>query len=215
MACDVLLACAATRSRSRRSDMDEKYSCRDSAQEMTPQRPTRLGVQDQPTREPSTAHPSRTLEPVGGPRRRWLAEGARNLAPQYCRPGGLANANHRIRHDAHNQGARRLEASDAGNQSPRTSREGYLRKKTGPRVGAHAKGNEKETPNPQASEKHQRQEDNRQKHQRPARRATSATGEFRAWPDIPPTGELERVARGHSETRTQLSILSVLGSVAR
>ena len=30
--CDVLLACAATRSRSRRSDMDVKYGCRDSAQ---------------------------------------------------------------------------------------------------------------------------------------------------------------------------------------
>ena len=28
---DVLLACAATRSRSRRSDMDVKYGCRDSA----------------------------------------------------------------------------------------------------------------------------------------------------------------------------------------
>ena len=36
--CDVLLACAATRSWSRRNDREGKYGCRDSAQEMTPQR---------------------------------------------------------------------------------------------------------------------------------------------------------------------------------
>ena len=36
--CDVLLACAATPSRSRRSDKDENYGCRDSAQRVTPQR---------------------------------------------------------------------------------------------------------------------------------------------------------------------------------
>ena len=35
---DVPLACAATRSRRRRNDVDEKDGCRNSAQEMTPQR---------------------------------------------------------------------------------------------------------------------------------------------------------------------------------
>ena len=55
-------------------------------------------------------------------RRRWLAKGVRNLAPQYCRPRGPAIANHLIRHAAHNLGARRLGASEAGSQSPRTSR---------------------------------------------------------------------------------------------
>ena len=95
-------------------------------------------------------------------------------------------------------------------------RGGYLRKKTGPRVGALAHENETTT-NPQASEKHQRQEHCRQKHQRQARRATATSRQKKGLgvrPDIPPTRELECDARGHSEARTQLSILPVLGSVA-
>ena len=57
---------------------------------------------------------SRTSKPVGGPGQRWLAEEVGDLAPQYCRPGLPAMANHMIRHDAQNQKARRLGASDLG-----------------------------------------------------------------------------------------------------
>ena len=65
----ILLACAATRSRSRRSDMEVKCGW------LPRQHRTRLGVQDQRTRTPSTApvtkhkkkDPSRCTEPVGGP----------------------------------------------------------------------------------------------------------------------------------------------------
>ena len=64
---------------------------------------------------------SRCSQPVGGTGKRRLAEEVHDLAPQYCRPGGPAIANHLIRHDAHNQEAHRLVAFDSGNHSPRTS----------------------------------------------------------------------------------------------
>ena len=89
-------------------------------------------------------------------------------------PGGLANANHLSRHDAHNQEARRLVPSVTGNQSPRTSR-GYLRKKKNRSSGRRPRKGKRNNHNPQASEKHQRQGHNRQKHQRPARRATATS----------------------------------------
>ena len=79
---------------------------------------TRLNVQNQPTR---THDPSRCSGPVGGTRKRWLAEEVDGPDPQYCRPGGPAIANHLTRHDAHDHVSRRLDASDAGNQSLRTS----------------------------------------------------------------------------------------------
>ena len=42
------------------------------------------------------------------------------------------------------------------------------------------------------------------------------TGEFREWPDIPPTWELERDARGHLETKPNYPSNSVLhGTIAR
>ena len=124
----------------------------------------------------------------------------RPTRPQYCRPGGTGDRQP-------SEPSRRTRpyvpptrgASVAGSQSPRTSR-GCLRKKTGLWVGA----NKKETPNPQASKKHQRQERNRQKHQ-PSQTSDShqqarpsATRDFKVWPDIPPTRELESDARGRN-----------------
>ena len=54
-------------------------------------------------------------------RKRWLAEEVDGHDLQHCRPRGPAIANHLIRHDAHDHVSRRLDASDAGNQSHRTS----------------------------------------------------------------------------------------------
>ena len=65
--------------------------------------------------------------------------------------------------------------------------------------------NKETTRNPQAREKH------KQPQQAPAPNQTSdshqqaeqsTTEVFREWPDIPPTWELERDARGHREVRT-------------
>ena len=61
---------------------------------------------------------SRCSQPVGGTGKRWLAEGVNSLAPQYCRPGWPAVANHLIRHDAHNQESRRRVAFDERNRVP-------------------------------------------------------------------------------------------------
>ena len=80
----------------------------------------------QNTEEPVTMYgkkdPSRCVGLVGGTGTGWLAEGVHDLAPQYCRPGEPAIANHLIRHEAHNHVSRRLLVSDAGNRSPRTLR---------------------------------------------------------------------------------------------
>ena len=76
------------------------------------------------------------------------------------------------RADAHNQGARRLDASDAMSQNT----EGIpAEKKRSSGRRPRKEKRKKETSNQQASEKHQRQEQNRQKHQRPARRATATS----------------------------------------
>ena len=63
--------------------------------------------------------------------------------------------------------------------------------------------NEPEAPAPnQTSDSHQQAQ-------------PSMTGEFREWPDIPPTWELERDARGHLETKPNYPSNSVLGTIAR
>ena len=75
-------------------------------------------------------------------------------------------------------------------------------RRSGPRVGALETGKET-TRNPQASEKHQQPPEApapSQKSDSHQQAQPSTTGEFRVWPDIPPTWELERDARGHSET---------------
>ena len=107
---------------------------------MTPQRRTRLEVLRCPQQDPS-----RCTEPVGGLGMQWLAEEVHKLALQYCRPEGPAIANHLTHHDALNQGPPTRDASDAGSQSPRTSR-GYLRKKPGPGVGGPREGKRKRSP---------------------------------------------------------------------
>ena len=95
---------------------------------MTPQRRTKTilrKLHPSECTEPANSYtfhdPSRCSGPVGGTRKRWLAEEVDGLDPQYCRPGGPAIANHLTRHDAHDHVSRRLDASDAGNQSHRTS----------------------------------------------------------------------------------------------
>ena len=59
-------------------------------------------------------------------RQRRLAEEVDRLDPQQCRPGGPAIAIHLIRHTVYNQGARRRDASDEENQSPRRSSGGGM-----------------------------------------------------------------------------------------
>ena len=51
------------------------------------------------------------------------------LAPQYCRPGELAIANHQTRHEVNNELSHRLDASDEGTQIPKTTNrpERYLK----------------------------------------------------------------------------------------
>ena len=83
---DVPLACATTPSRSRRNDTDENYSCRNSTQEVTPQRRHPSGSTGRAITY--TVHKaSRCSQPVGWTCRRWLAEEVGDLARQYCRPG--------------------------------------------------------------------------------------------------------------------------------
>ena len=70
----------------RRNDTDESYGCRDNAWQMTPQRPTRLNVQNWPTHTPSTRHRdvhnlSAGLESDG-----WRRSYTNSL-PQYCLRG--------------------------------------------------------------------------------------------------------------------------------
>ena len=67
---------------------------------MTPQRRTRLEVLDQTSRTLSTA---RSVTNFGTSRRAqqaMVSGGGEPLAPQHCRPGRPAVANHQIRHDA-------------------------------------------------------------------------------------------------------------------
>ena len=115
-------------------------------------------------------HPSRCSEPVGGTIKRWLAGEVLELAPQYCRPGGPATANHLIHHDVLNKMSRRLGASGARNRSPRRKKGGDTCRKAGPWDGALGEGN-KGNHNPT----NQRQGQTSQEHQRPARRATATS----------------------------------------
>ena len=66
-----------------------------------------------PSRTLSTFNASGCTQPVGGTSRRWLAGEVLELAPQYCRPGGPATANHLIHHAVLNKMSRRLGASGA------------------------------------------------------------------------------------------------------
>ena len=132
-------------------------------------------------------------KPVGGPRRRWLAEGVRSLAPLCCRPRGLANANHLNRHAVDNQEARRRDAPDAEIRSPRKSREIPAEKKlvlgSGPREGKRKRNpkssSQREAPAPEAQPPEAPAPSQTSDSHQQAR--TSTTGEQRLWPDIPPT----------------------------
>ena len=140
---------------------------------------------------------------------------SREPRPQYCRPGEPAIANHQTHHEVNKELSRRLGASGARNRSPRRKR-GIPAKmpvhwtasperetnKTQPHQPAPGT-NEPEAPAPnQTSDSHQQAQ-------------PSTTGEFREWPDIPPTWELERDARGHLETDPNYPSNSVLGTIAR
>ena len=140
---------------------------------------------------------------------------SRESRPQYCRPGEPAIANHQTHHEVNKEMSLRLGASGARNRSPRRKR-GIPAKmpvhwtasperdpnKTQPHEPAPGT-NEPEAPAPnQTSDSHQQAQ-------------PSTTGEFREWPDIPPTWELERDARGHLETEPNYPSNSVLGTIAR
>ena len=140
---------------------------------------------------------------------------SRESRPQYCRPGEPAIANHQTHHEVNKEMSLRLGASGARNRSPRRKR-GIPAKmpvhwtasperdpnKTQPHEPAPGT-NEPEAPAPnQTSDSHQQAQ-------------PSTTGEFREWPDIPPTWELERDARGHLETDPNYTSNSVLGTIAR
>ena len=60
------------------------------------------------------------------------------------------------------------------------------------------------------------QPDERQQPAGPAKRVRKdRIGQFGSWPDIPPTWELERDVRGHTETKTKLLTRSVHASDSR
>ena len=143
--------------------------------------------------------------------------GGRSREPrsQYCRPGEPAIANHLSRHEVNKELVRRLGASCARNRCSRRKRGKPAKmpvlwtasperetNKTQPHQPAPG-ANEPEAPAPnQTSDSHQQAQ-------------PSTTGEFRQWPDIPPTWELERDARGHLETEPNYPSNSVLGTIAR
>ena len=160
---------------------------------------------------------SRCTGPVGGTEKRWLADEVLVLAPQYCRPGGPATANHLIHRAVVNKMSRKLGASGARNRSPRRKR-GIPAEM--PVLGTASSEREtKETTTPPTSARDKRarstsaQPDERQPPAGPAKRARKErNGQFGSWPDIPPTWELERDVRGHTETKTKLLTRSVHAS---
>ena len=81
-----------------------------------PELKTRLNVQHRHLVHCPHHEASRCSQPVGGTVKRWLAEEVDILAPQYCRPGGPAIANHLTRHDTHNQVSRRRVALMQGTE---------------------------------------------------------------------------------------------------
>ena len=131
---------------------------------------------------------------------------SREPRPQYCRPGELAIANHHTHHEVNKELSRRL-----GCKEPKSQKKDWNTcKNAGPLDGVQTQPhqpapgtNEPEAPAPsQKSDSHQQAQ-------------PSTTREFREWPDIPPTWELEHDARGHLETKPNYPSNSVLGTIAR
>ena len=142
---------------------------------------------------------------------------SREPRPQYCRPGEPAIANHQTHHEVNKEMSHRLGASGARNRSPRRKR--GIPPAEMPVLGsAPTKKGKETTRNPQASEKHQQTPEApapSQKSESHQQAQPSTTGELGGWPDIPPTWELERDARGHLETKPNYPRNSVLGTIAR
>ena len=76
---------------------------------------------------------------------------------------------------------------------------GYLRKKTGPQVGAFAKG-KTQTKQHHTTSQRQPEEPAQPDERQPKAGTAEHDKRLEMWPDIPPTWELERGARGHWET---------------
>ena len=174
---------------------------------------TRLEVQDLPSRTLSTQRCISKF--VGGTDTGWLAEEVENLAPSIVAPRNRRSPTIRPITKLTKNCPADSGLLVQGTVVPEERGE-YLQKmpvhwtasperETNKRqLHQPAPGtNEPEAPAPnQNSNSHQQAQ-------------PSTTGEFREWPDIPPTWELERDARCHLETEPNYPSNSVLGTIAR
>ena len=150
---------------------------------------------------------SESSGPVGGTDTGWLAEEVENLAPSIIAPGNRRSPTIRpITKLTKNC------PSDSWLLVQGTEVPGDTCKNVGPLDGVPGKGSQQNTtPRTSARDKRARSTSSQPDERQPP----AGTNEFREWPDIPPTWELERDARGHLETEPNYPSNSVLGTIAR